>query len=282
MDDLRREQAPVAKAAWEEIDEEARRALKVALAGRRLVDFDGPLGWTHSAVSLGRAEALREGPGGDVVAARRIVQPLVEFRVPFTLKRSELDAISRGARDVDLEAVTKAARSMALAEDGAIFQGYQAGGITGIVEAAADSALTITEDYEAYPAQVAKAVGQLKAAGVAGPYAIALGPRCYTGLTQTTFRGGYPVIQHVQRLVDGPIVWAPAVDGAVVVSLRGGDFELTVGRDLSVGYDSHGADAVKLYMEESLTFRVLAAEAAVPLLYGASRGRASQRGGTKR
>lgn len=271
MDDLRRELAPVPTAAWDEIDAEARSALEVALAARRLVDFVGPLGWAHSAVSLGRTEALRSGPGGNVQAARRTVLPLIECRVPFTLQRTELDATARGAKDADLEPVTKAAREMALAEDRAVFHGYGAAGITGIVEASADAAMTIAEDYEAYPAQVARAVAQLKAAGVAGPYAIALGPKCYTGLTQTTMKGGYPAMQHVQRLLDGPIVWAPAIDGAVVLSLRGGDFELTVGRDLSIGYAGHDTTGVQFYIEESFTFRVLSGEAAVPLVYGGAR-----------
>jgi len=56
-----------------------------------------------------------------------------------------------------------------------------------------------------------------------------------------------------------------SVDGAVVVSQRGGDFLLEVGEDLSIGYDSHDAEAVRLYLVESLTFRVLTPEAAVPL-----------------
>jgi uncharacterized linocin/CFP29 family protein len=75
------------------------------------------------------------------------------------------------------------------------------------------------------------------------------------------------VVEHVRRLLDGPIVWAPAVDGAVVLSLRGGDFELTVGQDLSIGYLEHTATSVRLYLQESFTFRVLEPEAAVPLTY---------------
>jgi uncharacterized linocin/CFP29 family protein len=75
------------------------------------------------------------------------------------------------------------------------------------------------------------------------------------------------VIEHVRRLLDGPIVWAPAVDGAVVVSLRGGDFELAVGQDFSIGYLAHSASTVTLYLQESFTFRPLTAEAAVPLKY---------------
>jgi uncharacterized linocin/CFP29 family protein len=78
-------------------------------------------------------------------------------------------------------------------------------------------------------------------------------------------------MEHVRRLLDGPLVWAPAVDGAAVLSLRGGDFELTVGQDFSIGYLEHNASVVRLYLQESFTFRVIAAEAAVPLAY-ASKG----------
>jgi uncharacterized linocin/CFP29 family protein len=34
---------------------------------------------------------------------------------------------------------------------------------------------------------------------------------------------------------------------------------------LSIGYESHDADAVQLYLEESFAFQVATAEAAVPL-----------------
>ncbi len=104
-------------------------------------------------------------------------------------------------------------------------------------------------------------------AGIAGPYAIALGPRCYKGLTETTTSGGFRVFEHVERLLDGPVIWAPGIDGAVVVSLRGGDFELVVGQDFVIGYLTHSATTVQLYLQESFTFRVLTPDAAVPLAY---------------
>jgi uncharacterized linocin/CFP29 family protein len=271
MNDLGRELAPITDEAWRAIDDEARAALKVNLAGRRIADFEGPLGWQASAVPLGRTEALARRPHDGVTGAVRRVQPLVELRASFELARAELDAIARGAKDPDLDAVRTAARAIALAEDRAVFHGYPDAGITGICEAAAGTALTVTEDYEAYPAMVATALAKLRGAGIDGGYAIALGPKCYTGLTQTFTRGGYPVIQHVQKLLDGPVIWAPAVDGAVVVSQRGGDFALTVGRDLSIGYRDHSAKTVELYLEESFTFRVLTADAAVPLSYGKGR-----------
>ena len=113
---------------------------------------------------------------------------------------------------------------------------------------------------------MAQAVARLRAAGVDGPYAIALGPRCYTGVVETT-EGGYPVLNHLRMILDGPIVWAPAVDGAVVMSIRGGDFELTCGQDVSIGFASHDAGGVSLYLQESITFRVHTPEAAIALVY---------------
>jgi uncharacterized linocin/CFP29 family protein len=266
MSPLLRELAPVTAEAWSMIEEEAKRTLKLKLAARKLVDFSGPLGWEASAVGVGRVARLNEAPADGVEARLREAQPLVELRVPFELQREELEAAGRGAKDAVLDPVREAAGAAALAEDRAVFRGFAAAGIRGIAEEAAASKLTLSDDYQAYPGVVADAVNKLHLAGVEGPYGIALGPRCYTGLTKTT-QGGYPVMEHVRRLLDGPIVWAPAVDGAVVLSLRGGDFELTVGQDFSIGYLEHTASAARLYLQESFTFRVLAAEAAVPLAY---------------
>lgn len=266
MKDLLRELAPVSEEAWQEIELEAKRTLKATLAARKLVDFVGPLGWDASAVGLGRLQALKTPPVEGAEASLRQAQPLVEVRVPFELSRSELELVGRGARDPDLDVVIHACKRAAIAEDKSVFHGYAQGAIRGIFERA-ESTLSISDDYEAYPGIVAEATNRLREAGVGGPYAIALGPRCYTGLAKTISRGGYPVIQHVRRILDGPIVWAPAVDGAAVLSLRGGDFELTVGQDLAIGYLEHSAKSVRLYLQETFTFLVLTPEAAVPLAY---------------
>jgi uncharacterized linocin/CFP29 family protein len=76
---------------------------------------------------------------------------------------------------------------------------------------------------------------------------------------------GYPVFHHIERIADGGIIWAPAIEGGLVLSLRGGDFELTVGQDFSIGYLNHSATTVDLYVQESFTFRTLTTEAAVVL-----------------
>jgi uncharacterized linocin/CFP29 family protein len=269
VNDLLRELAPVSTDAWKEIEAEAKRTLKAMLAARKLVDFNGPLGWDAGALSLGRAQKLKGSPQPGVEARLRKMQPLVELRVPFELSREELEAVARGAKDVALDPVREAARAAALAEDRAVFHGYDEAGIGGIVDASAKSKCTITEDYAAYLGSVAEALHKLRAAGIGGPYAIALGPRCFTGLGKTML-GGFPALEQLRRLLDGPIVSAPAVDGAVVLSTRGGDFELTVGQDFSIGYLEHTASRVRLYLQESMTFRVLSPEAAVPLAYASA------------
>jgi uncharacterized linocin/CFP29 family protein len=267
MNHLMRELAPVADEAWDQIDEEATRSLKHYLAARRLVDFTGPLGWDHSSVDTGRIDVLAIGSLGAVEVARRRVAPLIELRSAFSLDRSELAAAERGATDVDLDAVIAAGRTAALAEDHLVFHGYDEAGITGIIPASPHEKVAITDDYNHYPLHVAKAVAALRAEDIAGPYAIALGARCYTGVTETTEHGGYPVFDHLRQILGGPVIWAPAVDGAVVLSQRGGDFELAIGEDFSVGYRSFDKTTVDLYIEESLTFRVHTPDAAVHLAY---------------
>lgn len=273
MNHLHRELAPVDDAAWAEIEEEARRSLRHFLTARKLVDFSGPHGWDHSALGLGRVASSAEGPAEGVESRIRLTQPLAELRTPFTLERAEIDAVERGAPDADWDPVVDAARAAALAEDRLVFRGFPAAGVRGIVETTPHDAIEITTDYERYPNYVAQAVETLKRAGVTGPYAIALGPRCYAGVIETTEYGGYPLLEHLRMIVEGPVLWAPAVEGAVVMSQRGDDFELVVGQDLSIGYVDHDAERVRLFLEESLTFRAAGPEAAIALAYAGTKGR---------
>jgi len=269
MNHLLRELAPITTAGWQEIEKEATRTLKTTLAARRVVDFVGPQGWSSSAVGIGRSEPIAASPAGTVEARLRRVLPLVELRVPFEMRRADLNDIDRGAKDPDTQAVITAARAIAIAEDRSVFHGFAAAGIRGICEAQADAAIPISEDYEKFPEVVATALNKLRDEGVLGPYAIALGEQIYAGVTETT-SGGYPVLDHVGRLVDGPLVWAPGLAGAVVLSMRGDDFELTVGEDFSIGYLDHDADRVRLYIEESFTFWLQSPQAAIPLVHRAN------------
>ncbi len=264
MSHLLRSHAPITEAGWRMIDEEARERLSAALAARKLVDFSGPEGWEHSATNLGRVTDLRGAPVEGVSGRQRRVLPLIELRADFALSRAELRDGDRGADDVDLGPLDEAAHQLALAENIAVFTGWK-GAIAGIGELTPHKKLALGKSPDGYPARVATAVERLLDAGVAGPYGLALGRDQYRHVVETAEHGGYPLLDHLRKILEGPIVWAPGVQGAVVLSLRGGDFLFDSGQDISIGYDSHDGDAVRLYLEESFSFHVATPEAAVVL-----------------
>jgi uncharacterized linocin/CFP29 family protein len=265
MDLLKRKLAPILPEAWAAIDAEASRVLKLNLAGRKIVDFQGPHGWAFAAVNTGRLELLADQPDKDLNLGIRRVQPLVEVRVPILLPIMELDTVARGATNPDLTPVVRAAEKVARAEDQAIFGGLRAADIVGILPASPHAPERLSADVRAVPRAVLAAKEKLRQAGVSGPYALVLGSELYDQVYAFT-EEGHPLAKRIEQLlVDRPIIRAPALDGGVVLSLRGGDYELTVGQDLSVGYAYHDKHQVELYLTESFTFRVLEPPAAVRL-----------------
>jgi uncharacterized linocin/CFP29 family protein len=266
MNHLYRDLAPISASGWEQIDSEARQRLTSALAARKLIDFAGPHGWTHSSTNLGRTTGLASAPTQGVTAHQRRVLPLVELRADFTVARDELRDADRGALDLDLEDLDDAAHRIAVAENVAVFHGWSDAAITGIAEASPHEAAALGDNAESYPRPIASAVELLLQNGISGPYGLALGRDEYTMVVETAEHGGYPLLDHLRKILEGPIVWAPGVAGAVVLSLRGGDFLYESGQDLSIGYDRHDAELVHLYLEESFSFVVTTPEAAVPLV----------------
>ncbi|MGW6240447.1 family 1 encapsulin nanocompartment shell protein [Streptomyces sp. NPDC055094] len=261
MSNLHRELAPISSAAWADMEQEARRTFTRHVAGRRIVDVPEPGGAELSGVGTGHLEAA-EAPAPGVTAHARGFLPLVELRVPFTVDRQQVDDVERGAKDADWQPVKDAARRLAFAEDRAVFEGYPAAGVAGLRASASNRALTVPADVRDYPTVVSKAASALRLAGVGGPYTLALSAEAYTDVSETSDYG-YPVIKHMARLLDGDIVWAPAIEGAFLLSTRGGDFELRIGQDVSIGYLSHDERAVRLYFQETLTFLVHTSEAVV-------------------
>jgi len=263
MNNLHRELAPVSEGAWSQIEEEASRTLKRYLAGRRVVDVKGPGGVGLAAVGTGHLSNV-EAPGDGIIARQREVKALVELRVPFELARQAIDDVERGANDSDWQPLKDAAKRIAFAEDCAIFEGYAAAGIQGIRRGTSNPVATLPGDVIKYPDVIAEALSQLRIVGVNGPYSVVMGADAYTALSEASDHG-YPVIQHIQRLVNEEIIWAPAISGAFVLTTRGGDFELHIGQDVSIGYSNHTDTIVRLYLQETLTFLLLTAEAAVAL-----------------
>lgn len=263
MNNLHRELAPISDGAWAQIEQEAARTVKRYLAGRRVVEVKEPGGVMLSAVGTGHLRKI-EAPGEGILARQREVKSLVELRVPFELERQAIDDVDRGANDSDWQPLKDAAKRIAFAEDRAIFEGYAAGGIEGIKQGTSNPITTLPANVTEYPNAIAEALSQLRLVGVNGPYSIVLGADAYTAVSEASDHG-YPVIQHVQRLVSEEIIWAPAISGAFVLTTRGGDFDLHIGQDVSIGYSNHSDTSVTLYLQETMTFLLLTSEASVAL-----------------
>jgi uncharacterized linocin/CFP29 family protein len=194
--------APISEAAWADIEEEVSRTLKRYLAARRAVDVHGPGGVALGAATTGHLHNL-EAPADGIIARQRAVNALVELRVPFDLDRQQIDDVERGAEDSDWQPAKDAAKIIAFAEDRAVFDA--AAGIGGVREGTSNPVLNLPADFREYPDAIAQALTQLRLVGVNGPYSVLLSADAYTGLSETSDHG-YPVLEHVKRLVDGEII----------------------------------------------------------------------------
>src|ERR1700722_2634495 len=205
MNNLHRELAPISAAAWASIEEEAKRTFTLHLAGRRVIDVTDPGEAVLSAVGTGHLADIK-APADGIIARARVAHPVIEFRVPFAVSRQAVDDVERGAEDPDWQPVKDAAHKIAMAEDRAIFDGYAAGSITGIRSSASNAALSLPADATAYPDLVSGAMETLRLAGVGGAVALVRSAEATTAVPET-YNHGYPVRQHLTKLVDGPIVW---------------------------------------------------------------------------
>ena len=256
MSHLLREHAPITEESWGR----ARRGGARAPDARRWPRASsstspGPHGWQHSATNLGRTDGARRRPSTAWPAGSAACCRSSRCAPAFAVSRAELADADRGAEDTDFAELDRAAHDLAAAENAAVFHGWKAAGIVGIAEASPYKAIALGNDCERYPRHVAMAVEQLLAAGIDGPYGLALGPGAHALVLESSEHGGCSCSTTCARSSAARSCGRPGVDGAVVISLRGGDFLFESGEDISVGYLSHDADAVHLYLEESFSFR---------------------------
>ncbi len=259
MDILRRSLAPISDEGWDEIDSLAADYLRSSLAARRLVDVEGPKGWEHHAVSTGRMGPVKES--GKVAYGLYDIKPLLELRVPFELDVWELDNATRGARDVDLDVLEKAAEDVAAFEDKVLFEGLKDAQISGLKGASEQKALQFPQDPEQMIQAVSQGVAQLMQQGIEGPYSLAVPLDVWQQLS--SYIKGVSLKTHIERQIDGPVILARHLDAPLLVSVRGGDFVMTIGQDLSIGYGTHSTKTVGLYFTESFTFQVFEPRAIV-------------------
>lgn len=252
--------APIAPDAWTALEADTRETLKQHLVGRRVVDFDGPHGLGFAALNLGAIEPTEVAPG--ISGGTRQVLPLLEVRVPFELSRAVLDARERGAPELDDDPALDAARRLAELEDRAIFYGLESARVRGLLAASSQPRIPLGSDAMGTIDAVTRALLALDEAAVDGPYAVVLGHSAYRRVAAGP---EYPPLRQLRELVGERVLRSRVLQGGLVISLRGGDFRLSVGQDADIGYASHDAERVSLYLVESFTFLVSSPEAIVGL-----------------
>ena len=256
MDWLKRDVAPLSARTWKEIDDAAVRAAKQELAARRVADFEGPKGWEHVAEPLGTRQPAPRSRSGALCSIPDVIL-VHEIRKEFALSWDAVDAFERGARVLETLPAEHAARDVALAEDELAFHGGPR--TTGFLRAEAGPKHALGDWSN--PAQVAgdliAAVSKLDETGIAGPYAAVLDPsRFYAYLRAAAERRVSTEADRLEGLFTG-IHRSAVIRGGAVFSLRGGDFLLIVGGDLTVGYRNHDEGAVHLFCVETVGAHLL-------------------------
>ncbi|MFP4458617.1 MAG: family 1 encapsulin nanocompartment shell protein [Candidatus Zixiibacteriota bacterium] len=254
MDIFRKSLAPISEAAWDEINEQAKITLTTFLSARKFVDVEGPKGLDFSAVNLGRLSIEPDHEKDDVKFGMRKVLPLIETRIPFELNIWELDDAARGAEDIDLGPLEDAAEKIAKFEDNAIYNGFKKAAIAGLKEVSEHKIMTCPKDAEEALCSIPEGIRILKESAIDGPYALVVNPAKWQEIA--AYAKGYPLRRQIEEMLDGKLVFSPNIDGMYLVSQRGGDMILTIGQDMTIGYDGHDSKKVKLYLMESFTFHI--------------------------
>jgi uncharacterized linocin/CFP29 family protein len=265
MDILRRDNAHLSDRAWKELDEAVAVTARHIMAARRVATFDGPRGWDYIATPLGTMRACEVREGSAAVCVPDIAL-LAEIKADFSLPWAAVEAFERGGPALDTSTAEVAAREVALAEERLLYSGSPVG--TGFLADPESPRFQLGDwaDASRVIADLTRAVEKLDRLMVPGPYEAILSPDRYYAL-QAASDQGYPVSRHTRNVL-AHVHRSPVLsDGGALFSTRGGDFIITVGGDLSVGYRSQDRDALHLFCVETVAPQTLSPEA-VCLLEG--------------
>ena len=250
---LYRELAPITKEAWSEIDSRASEVLKAYLSARKVVKVNGPRGLEYNVITEGRLNEVSKAK--EVEFATYKVLPLTEARVEFEMNRWELDNISRGAKDIEFAPLEEALEKLALFEENAIYNGLKKAGIEGLKASASAKPIKFGEDGTTILEAVTSGVIALRESFASGSYTLVVGKEAYKRIISQ--ESGYPLNKRIESLIQGKILLSHVVEGAYLLPYNNDNLELTIGKDYTIGYQSHDREKVRFHVSESFTFRVL-------------------------
>lgn len=250
---LYRDLAPISSEAWKEIDERAKDVLTSFLSARKVVKVNGPKGLDFNVITEGRLTNVHH-TDDEVYYGNYQVLPLTETRVEFEMDRWELDNIARGAKDIDYEPLEKAMKKIALFEEKAVYNGFEDSIIKGLKDYVS-TAIPFGNDPTSIMESITKGLIQMKKAFVPGPYSLVVSEEAFKRILSK--ETAYPLDDRIIKLLGGKIIFSHVVEGAYLLPFDNENLELTIGRDFSIGYQSHSNERVKFFVTESFTFRVL-------------------------
>lgn len=261
MNILKKALAPVTDKAWKEITNHTKQILGTSLTARNFVDIDGPNGLEQGGVSTGKLIIPEHQPNEGINFGIREILPMIEVRKPFELDLWELDNIERGAKKIDFAPLENAVKQIAAFEEKIIYEGFDPVSIKGLEKAATKEPVAIPKDINAFLKVVGNQVIELGRNAVEGPYTLVINEEEWLELVKLS--EGYPVLKQLEEILGGKVLINHTNKDSFLVTERGGDYELILGQDITLGYGSHDTHKVKLYLTSSFTFRVLTPEAIV-------------------
>ena len=255
--------APVTDKAWEVITDRTKQILKTYQTARRFVNINGPNGLEQGGISTGRLIIPENQSDNGVSYGIRELLPLVEVRKPFELDLWELDNIERGAKDINLLPLERAVKEVALFEENAIYEGFEPANIKGLEESSTIKPVSIPKNINSFLKEIGNQVIHLGKNSVEGPYSIVINAIEWLELIKLS--EGYPVQIQLKEILGGKVIINHTNKNSFLVSERGGDYELILGQDITLGFESYESGNVRLYLTSSFTFRVLNPDAVVVL-----------------
>jgi uncharacterized linocin/CFP29 family protein len=247
---LGRDEAPVKAETWRMLDHAMMEAAKSILAGRRLLDIEGPYGLGLKVVPLEDCQV------DECLMASPFV-PVNLISTTFILGVRDILASEENGLPFPISAVAEAAMECARTEDSIIFDGFE--GCPGLLAMEGAGSLTLSSWNTVGKAadDVIKALIQLDGAGYHGPYAMALAPDRYNLLYRRYPQGQGTELEHVRSIVTGGVYKAPAIKSGGVVLATGRRFaSIVLGQDMTVGFVGPMGDSLEFSIIESLALVV--------------------------
>lgn len=253
MDLFKKNLAPISNEAWKEIEEQAKDTLKANLSARKFLCIEGPKGWDYPGKTLGRLKINKPKKEGFSYGTR-IFLPVVEARISFSLNQWELDNVSRGAEDIDLENLERAAKKIAHFEESVVYDGLPGSDVKGLLSVA-ESSVTLSKDPATWLEKISKGIEILRNSAISGPYMLVLNPKSWNQLD--CYTKGYPLRKQITELLGGKIILSNYLQkNGLIVPANSDDLKLTIGQDFSIGYEHHDSKEIQLFLTETFVFQV--------------------------